>query len=62
MPGSDADTYFASELGAKVREASQIGWSPENPGKVIAGRRQTYLEPDLQSLAGRHHAGAPRGA
>jgi CRISPR-associated protein Csm1 len=36
-PGSDSDLYFAKELGAKVREASQIGWSPENPGKVIAG-------------------------
>ena len=50
------------ELGAKVREASQIGWSPENPGKVIAGRGQTYLEPDFQPFARRHHAGAPRGA
>jgi CRISPR-associated protein Csm1 len=36
-PGNGADLYFAKELGAKVREASQIGWSPENPGKVIAG-------------------------
>jgi len=36
-PGNGADLYFARELGAKVREASQIGWSPENPGKVIAG-------------------------
>jgi CRISPR-associated protein Csm1 len=34
---SDADVYFGKELGAKVREASQIGWSPENPGKVIPG-------------------------
>ncbi|HTP34555.1 MAG TPA: hypothetical protein VMJ75_20400 [Candidatus Acidoferrales bacterium] len=32
-----ADQYFAKELGAKVREASKIGWSPENPGKVIPG-------------------------
>src|SRR5437660_175682 len=29
---SDSDGYFAKELGAKVREASRIGWSPENPG------------------------------
>src|SRR6476661_1737535 len=36
-PGSDSDAYFARELGAKVREASQIGWSPENPGKAIPG-------------------------
>jgi len=33
----DADSYFAKELGAKVREAQRIGWSPENPGKVIPG-------------------------
>jgi CRISPR-associated protein Csm1 len=32
-----ADTYFAKELGTKVREAASVGWSPENPGKVIAG-------------------------
>src|SRR6478609_6662385 len=34
---SDSDSYFAKELGAKVRQASTIGWSPENPGKVIPG-------------------------
>jgi CRISPR-associated protein Csm1 len=33
----EADAYFARELGARVREASQVGWSPENPGKVVAG-------------------------
>src|SRR5437868_468160 len=35
---SDTDSYFAKELGAKVREASRIGWSPENPGRVTAGQ------------------------
>jgi CRISPR-associated protein Csm1 len=34
---TEADPYFAKELGAKVREASSVGWSPENPGKVTAG-------------------------
>ncbi|HUB32590.1 MAG TPA: hypothetical protein VMA31_06165 [Bryobacteraceae bacterium] len=34
---TDADAYFARELGAKIREASQVGWSPEEPGKVVAG-------------------------
>jgi CRISPR-associated protein Csm1 len=33
----ESDQYFARELGAKVREASSIGWEPENPGKVVAG-------------------------
>jgi CRISPR-associated protein Csm1 len=36
-PGIASDLYFAKELGAKVREASAIGWSPENPGKVMPG-------------------------
>ena len=39
-----------------------IGWSPENPGKVIPGRRQVFLDDHAQSFPGRHHAGAPRGA
>ena len=34
---AEADTYFAKELGAKVREASTVGWSPDNPAKVLAG-------------------------
>ncbi|HWB83362.1 MAG TPA: hypothetical protein VG675_04425 [Bryobacteraceae bacterium] len=33
----ESDSYFARELGAKVREASHIGWSPEEPGKVTPG-------------------------
>ncbi len=33
----EADAYFAKELGAKVRETSSLGWSPENPGKIVAG-------------------------
>ena len=33
----EADAYFAKELGAKVREAQSVGWSPENPGKIVAG-------------------------
>src|SRR5262249_30056011 len=32
-----ADQYFGKELGAKLREAASIGWSPENPGKVLVG-------------------------
>ena len=59
---TEADAYFARELGAKVREASTVGWSPENPGKVIRRRGQAHLEPYLQPLARRHHGGAPRRA
>jgi CRISPR-associated protein Csm1 len=37
LGNAEADTYFAKELGAKVREAASVGWSPENPGKVVPG-------------------------
>jgi len=62
----DADAYFAKELGAKVREASQLGWSPENPGKVLAGPGKyswtitSNLSPDGIMLA-RHAAPSDDG-
>ena len=34
---SAADAYFAKQLGAKLREASRVAWSPEAPGKVTEG-------------------------
>jgi len=37
VTSAEADAYFAKELGAKVREASRVGWSPEAPGKVTPG-------------------------
>ena len=58
---ADADAYFARELGAKVREATRVGWSPENPGQVTAGEgKHTWtlssnLSPDAIMLA-RHAA------
>jgi CRISPR-associated protein Csm1 len=36
-PANVADQYFAKELGAKLRETSTVGWSPENPGKITPG-------------------------
>jgi CRISPR-associated protein Csm1 len=66
LPGNDSDLYFGRELGAKVRETSQIGWSPENPGKVIAGEgKHTWsltsnLSPDGIMLA-RHAAPSDDG-
>src|SRR5579864_2784365 len=56
---TEAEGYFARELGAKVREASHIGWSPENPGKVTAGEGKhswsisSNLSPDAIMLARR---------
>ncbi len=63
---SDPDQYFAKELGAKVRQASTIGWSPENPGKVMPGEgKHTWaltsnLSPDGIMLA-RHAAPSDDG-
>jgi CRISPR-associated protein Csm1 len=62
----DADTYFAKELGARIREASRIGWSPENPGKITAGEgKHTWnlssnLSPESIMLA-RHAAPSDDG-
>jgi CRISPR-associated protein Csm1 len=64
--GGDSDSYFAKELGAKVREASKVGWSPENPGKVVPGEgKHTWslssnLSPDGIMLA-RHSAPSDDG-
>jgi CRISPR-associated protein Csm1 len=63
---SGADTYFAKELGAKVREASRVGWSPEAPGKITPGEgKHTWaltsnLSPDGIMLA-RHAAPSDDG-
>lgn len=63
---ADADQYFAKELGAKVRQAASIGWSPENPGKVTAGEgKHTWaltanLSPDGIMVA-RHAAPSDDG-
>ena len=63
---TEADTYFAKELGAKVREASSVGWAPENPGKITSGAgKHTWsitsnLSPDGIMLA-RHAAPSDDG-
>ena len=62
----EGDAYFARELGAKVREASAIGWFPEEPAKVMAGEgKHTWqitsnLSPDGIMLA-RHAAPSDDG-
>lgn len=63
---NDADQYFAKELGAKVRQASSVGWSPENPGKITPGEgKHTWtitsnLSPDGIMVA-RHAAPSDDG-
>ena len=65
-PRNDSATYFAKELGAKVREASHVSWSPDAPGKVVAGEgKHTWsltsnLSPDGIMLA-RHAAPSDDG-
>ena len=59
---STADAYFAKELGAKVREASRSRLVAGRTRQGYARPRQVYLEHHSQSVAGRHHAGAPRRA
>jgi CRISPR-associated protein Csm1 len=62
----EADAYFARELGAKVREASRIAWSPEAPGKVTPGEGKyswpltSNLSPDGIMVA-RHAAPSDDG-
>jgi CRISPR-associated protein Csm1 len=63
---SGADHYFARELGAKVREAAKISWSPENPGKITPGEGKyswpltSNLSPDGIMVA-RHAAPSDDG-
>ena len=62
----EADPYFVRDLGSAVREASSLGWSPDNPGKVIPGAgKHTWqissnLSPDAIMLA-RHAAPSDDG-
>src|SRR5215471_1131200 len=62
----EADAYFAKELGAKVREAAAVGWSPENPAKITPGEGKytwqlsSNLSPDGIMLA-RHAAPSDDG-
>ena len=34
---ADAEQYFAEQLGWKLRDAQAVGWSPEKPGRILAG-------------------------
>ena len=63
---STGDAYFAKELGAKLREASEVGWSPEEPGKVTPGpgKYSWSITPNLSPdgiLLARHAAPSDDG-
>ncbi|MGH9558126.1 MAG: Cas10/Cmr2 second palm domain-containing protein, partial [Bryobacteraceae bacterium] len=36
VPSIDAQEYFAGQLGMKMRQAEEVAWSPETPGRVFA--------------------------
>jgi CRISPR-associated protein Csm1 len=46
-----ASGYFTQELGARIREAASVGWSPEFPAQVVAGEgRHTWrLTPNVSA-------------
>ena len=50
---AEADPYFSTQLGLKIREASSVGWSPESPARVMpgAGKYTWNVTPNL-SLEG----------
>ncbi|MBI3473708.1 MAG: hypothetical protein HY013_20320 [Candidatus Solibacter usitatus] len=66
------DDYFTQELGAKVREAASVGWSPRTPSRIFAGEgKHTWrLTPNISAdgiTLARHaapgdDAGSPAGA
>jgi CRISPR-associated protein Csm1 len=47
---TEFDAYFSKELGAKVREAATIGWSPDAPAKVTPGEGK-YTWPLTSNLS-----------
>jgi CRISPR-associated protein Csm1 len=66
VSSAEADAYFARELGAKVRGAARIGWSPEAPGKVTPeeGKHSWPLSSNLSPesiMVARHAAPSDDG-
>jgi CRISPR-associated protein Csm1 len=60
---SDAELYFASQLGWKLRDAESVGWSPETPGRILVGEGKHLwsLTGSQESLPFARHA-APNDA
>lgn len=63
---SAADRYFSTELGLKMREATNVGWTPESPAQVTPGAgKHTWTLSSNLSLDGitlaRHAAPSDNG-
>lgn len=57
-PVAEHDEYFAEQVGKKLREASAVGWSPEEPGKVTfeAGKQTWSLSDQAGAIPLARHA------
>ncbi len=65
-PCGEYDDYFARQLGARLREAARVGWSPETPGLVLPGEgKHTWsITPNLSPegiMLARHAAPSDDG-
>src|SRR5574340_1073497 len=65
-PPGRHDAYFAKDLGARIREAASVGWSPDNPGMVKPGEgKHTWtITPNLSPggvMLARHAAPSDDG-
>jgi CRISPR-associated protein Csm1 len=60
---ADAEAYFEGQLGWKLRDAENVGWSPETPGRILVGegKRVWNLTGSPESLPFARHA-APNEA
>jgi CRISPR-associated protein Csm1 len=54
----DAEAYFESQLGWKLREAEAVGWSPEAPARILVGegKHMWSLTGSSESLPFARHA------
>ncbi len=57
-PLAGAGEYFAHQLGWKLRDAQEVGWSPETPGRILmgAGKHRWSLAGTTESIPFARHA------
>ena len=57
LPPTESDPAYFENLGRTLRDATDVGWSPESPASDRHGRREAFL--DHRHFAGFGAAGAP---
>ena len=57
-PAPEAGEYFAQQLGWKLRDAQEVGWSPETPGRILlgAGKHAWSLAGSAEAIPFARHA------